>query len=59
MAFTCFNLILLRNILVELSLNEFIFILKTSKKSIKQKEKRIERGTLILNLLITSQPLYR
>lgn len=44
MAFTCFNLILLRNILIELSLNEFYFHIQNVKKEHQTKRKKNRKG---------------
>jgi hypothetical protein len=44
MAFTCFNLILLRNILIELSLKEFYFHTQNVKKEHQTKRKNNRKG---------------
>lgn len=44
MAFTCFNLILLRNILIELPLNEFYFHTQNVKKEHQTKRKKNRKG---------------
>lgn len=44
MAFTCFNLILLRNILIELYLNEFYFHTQNVKKEHQTKGKNNRKG---------------